>query len=176
MNEQTTKCAAREEKKWNINALDLAIREERRRRKIFAAKLNGSFVLVFLLSHFRDYINFQPTTKWKRGRERKRASVDQVRNFATCMRILPIFTICNAMWWFIVLTHIVWFEAIERMNEISNGKIRWRKRTNWNIFLFFGILVMPHLHVIFVHSPLLGSISRSATKEIAHVLHTHTWT
>lgn len=56
-------------------------------------------ILVLLLSHFRDYINFQPTT-------RSEEFCDMHENFCR-------FSMCICMWnvqcarWFIVLTHIV---------------------------------------------------------------------
>lgn len=150
--------SSRSKKKyWDTNALETA-KKKRKKKNICGTKLNGinscsaySFIRfgVFVLcrAHFRDYINFQPTTKW-----------GILRHAWEFCR----FSICEMQCAVVYRAHALLLMWGKRVNE--KEKCNEKEQMNWNIF-FFGILVMPHLHVIFVHSPFLGSVSRAVTEE-----------
>lgn len=107
-----------------------------------------SFVLVFLLSHFTDYINFQPTTKWKRGKESNKWGI--LRHAWEFCRFSISVMQCGGL----SCSRILFVRKIHWENKIEKAKER--EREDESEYFFFGILVMPHLHVIFVQSPFLG--------------------
>lgn len=156
MNEPTTKCNQQkkaEPRQWNEEK-----EKEEEEKQMFAAKLNGfrsvcSFIwcLVCLLSHFRDYINFRCTIKWMREWEKK-GRPDQMRNFATCMRILPIFNMCMR-------------EHIVHLNQKFKGREREQEGE-------FGCAAFACcIRSLTFLGDVLGCISKSVTKEMAQVLH-----
>lgn len=117
---------------WNTNALEKA-KKKRKKKNICDTKLNGFISCsvysligfgVFMLcrAHFRDYINFQPTTKW-----------GILRHAWEFCR----FSICEMQCAVVYRAHALLLMCGKRVNE--KEKCNEKEQMNWNkFFWYFG--------------------------------------